>query len=144
VTAVAIRRVVQKLSPTAVLPSMAQMTKLAEQSPQQANRARQSVAKQYIGSLNRAEQAFSLENNHFTVDFYELGLPIKSETDENYRYRLFLLQAPRISKAGGSKSVWSIALPKKPNLKSYVGVVWVNPTVRTDEFPILAIRPVGE
>jgi len=40
----------------------------------QANKARESEAKQYVGSMNRAEQARYLEKSEFTTDFGLLGL----------------------------------------------------------------------
>ena len=65
----------------------------------QANRARQSEAQTYAGSVNRAQQAYYLENNRFAApgavedgDFDDssealaaLGLGIAAET-ENYEY----------------------------------------------------------
>jgi len=55
----------------------------------QANRARQSEAKTYIGSMNRAQQAFYLENSQFTEDLGALGLGIASQTEfYNYDIRL--------------------------------------------------------
>lgn len=51
----------------------------------QANKARESEAKQYIGSMNRAQQAEYLEWSKFTTDFGNLGLGIASNTT-NYVY----------------------------------------------------------
>ncbi|PZV18466.1 MAG: hypothetical protein DCF22_01730 [Leptolyngbya sp.] len=130
--AVEIGRVVQKLSPTATLPSNAKVTSLAERFIQQSIQAKQSEAKQYIGSMNRSEQALFLETDRFTTSLNALGFGIKPET-ENYRYRIFLLQNPRTNRPEFKKAVWSIALPKKPNLKSYAGVVWVTNTTKTNE-----------
>lgn len=53
----------------------------------QANKARESEAKQYVGSMNRAEQARYLEKSEFTTDFGLLGLGIASNTT-NYVYSL--------------------------------------------------------
>ena len=53
----------------------------------QANRARQSEAATYIGSMNRAQQAFYLENSRFTDDLGALGLGISAET-EFYNYEI--------------------------------------------------------
>lgn len=122
-TALKIGRVVQKLSPTATLPINAKVISVAQQFAQQANRARQSEAKQYIGAINRSEQAFFLENDRFTNNLNELGVGIKPETD-NYRYQVFLLRGLPVSRPEFATAVWSIATPKKPNLKSYSGVVW--------------------
>lgn len=51
----------------------------------QANKARESEAKQYVGSANRAEQAYYLEENEFTTSFANLGLGIQTQT-ANYVY----------------------------------------------------------
>ncbi len=47
----------------------------------QANRARQSEAQTYVGSINRAQQAFRLEQTEFSENVSDLGLGIKVETD---------------------------------------------------------------
>ncbi|MBM0743902.1 type IV pilin-like G/H family protein [Phormidium sp. CLA17] len=130
--AIEIGRVVQKLSPKATLPPNAKVTSLAERFIQQSIQAKQSEAKQYIGSMNRSEQAFFLETDRFTTSLNALGFGIKPET-ENYRYRIFLLHNPRANRPEFKKAVWSIALPKKPNLKSYAGVVWVTNITKTNE-----------
>ncbi|MEM9447584.1 MAG: type IV pilin-like G/H family protein [Cyanobacteria bacterium P01_E01_bin.6] len=51
----------------------------------QANRARESEAKQYIGSMNRAQQAFYLDEVDFTSDMSDLGLGLATTTT-NYKY----------------------------------------------------------
>ena len=53
----------------------------------QANKARESEAKQYVGSMNRAQQATYLEKSQFTTDFGNLGLGIASNTT-NYVYSI--------------------------------------------------------
>jgi type IV pilus assembly protein PilA len=53
----------------------------------QANKAKQSEAKTYIGSINRAQQAFFLEDGGYTTDISDLGLGIRSIT-ENYNYEI--------------------------------------------------------
>ena len=47
----------------------------------QANRARQSEATTYVGSMNRAQQAYYLERGRFTEELGQLGLGIAAETD---------------------------------------------------------------
>jgi type IV pilus assembly protein PilA len=56
----------------------------------QANKAKQSEAKTYIGSLNRAQQAYYMENNQFADDgnFGKLGLGIP-QTTANYNYKIW-------------------------------------------------------
>ena len=56
-----------------------------------ANKAKQSQAKQYVGSMNRAQQARFAENGTFSTSVENLGLGIKTETT-NYKYSVDLLQ----------------------------------------------------
>jgi prepilin-type N-terminal cleavage/methylation domain-containing protein len=51
----------------------------------QANRARQSEAQTYVGSINRGQQAYRLEQNQFAPTVADLALGIKIET-QYYRY----------------------------------------------------------
>ena len=51
----------------------------------QANRARQAEAVTYVGSINRAQQAFRLEKTEFSRQVADLGLGIKVRT-EYYDY----------------------------------------------------------
>jgi type II secretory pathway pseudopilin PulG len=81
-----------------------------------ASSARQSEAKTYVGSINRAQQAFFLEKNYFAGNLAALALGIQSET-ENYKYRVMVLE--------GAKAVQNIGLAKNDELKSYTGLVYV-------------------
>ena len=47
----------------------------------QANRARQSEAQTYVGSINRSQQAYRLEEPHFSTKISGLGLGIKVSTE---------------------------------------------------------------
>jgi hypothetical protein len=42
-----------------------------------------SQAKQYIGSINRGQQAYFLEKGHFSDDIAKLGLGIKEQADDH-------------------------------------------------------------
>ncbi|MCG6133909.1 MAG: type IV pilin-like G/H family protein [Nostoc sp. LLA-1] len=92
----------------------------------QANKARASEAKTYTGSVNRAQQAYILENPNFVTDqaeFNKLGLGIKTQT-ENYTYTLGDL---------GGDGADIVALPTTPAanpaiLKGYVGNVAIGQT----------------
>ena len=53
----------------------------------QANRAKQSEAVTYVGSLNRAQQAYRLENREFAPEIPLLNLGIQEST-ENYDYSI--------------------------------------------------------
>ncbi|MCT7955357.1 type IV pilin-like G/H family protein [Laspinema palackyanum] len=65
--------------------------------------------------LNRAQQAYFIENNRLTLDISELGVGIPSE-NENFSYRINSL---------GDRAVHIIAIPKQEDLNSYTGGVFV-------------------
>jgi type IV pilus assembly protein PilA len=87
----------------------------------QATKARQSEGKTYVGSMNRAQQAYQLENNAFTDSLDKLGLGIRSET-ESYSYSIRLG-----TQTGINQTVFNYGTSKRGNLKSYVGGVFVVP-----------------
>ncbi|MBW4561190.1 MAG: type IV pilin-like G/H family protein [Mojavia pulchra JT2-VF2] len=51
----------------------------------QANKAKQSEAKTYVGSMNRGQQAFYTENSSFTSSVDDLGIGVSTATS-NYKY----------------------------------------------------------
>ncbi|MEG4963173.1 MULTISPECIES: type IV pilin-like G/H family protein [unclassified Microcoleus] len=73
-----------------------------------------SEAKQYVGSMNRAQQALFIEKSAFATSVDALGIEIKTETT-NYKYSV------RATK----QTAFNYGLSKKPELKSYVGGVFV-------------------
>lgn len=79
-----------------------------------ANNAKQSEAKQYVGSMNRAQQAYYAEKVAFATSIDALGLGIKTETN-NYKYSI------RATK----KAAFNYALAKDKNLKNYFGGVFL-------------------
>jgi type IV pilus assembly protein PilA len=81
----------------------------------QANEARESEAKQYVGSINRAQQAYYLESSTFTDDLDKLGLGISSETT-NYIYDIELVNRYQVV---------TTATPKNPNIRGFTGSVVV-------------------
>jgi len=82
----------------------------------QANKAKQSEAKQYVASMNKGQQAYYAENSKFSVDptGTELGLGIKTQTS-NYQYVL----ANGATDTGGLVN----ATPLTTSLKGYGGSV---------------------
>ena len=82
----------------------------------QANKARQAEAKQYLGAILRSEQAYFLDNNRFTQSLSDLAVTLP-EASTNYQYVL-----------KPSKTAFHItATPTKSGLKSYSGVVFAFP-----------------
>jgi len=81
----------------------------------QVNKARQSEARQNVGAMNRAQQAYFLENsNKFTVELGDLGVGIKTQT-QNYRYEI---------KGTPGTVVNNYGITLQPKLKSYYGVTY--------------------
>lgn len=77
-------------------------------------KAKQSEAKQYVDSINKAQQAYFAEESVFRTSVEALGLGLKTET-ANYKYSV------RVTK----KAAFSYAVSKQKELKSYVGGVFV-------------------
>jgi len=105
-------RIFQKISEQTTLPANVQVVNLQNQQ----NKARQAEAKQYVGSMNRGQQAFYAENASFSPSIEKLQLGIKSET-ENYSYSIVLSNDKRF--------VQSIGLAKRDGLKNYTGIVYL-------------------
>jgi len=105
-------KVLQKISEQTALPANVTVVNLQAQQ----NKARQSEAKQYVSSMNKGQQAFYAEQARFTSILQELGLSIKSET-ENYSYSIVLSNDKRL--------VQAIGLAKKDGLKNYTGIVYL-------------------
>ena len=108
----------------------------------QANKARQSEAKSYVGSINRAQQAYYLEKSQFSPSLASLGLGIAASTD-NYGYTISTAAAGTAAAAttglpaaatvaalpvSGNSLVNAYGVPKKPALKGYAGVTWLGTT----------------
>ena len=88
----------------------------------QANKAKQSEAKHYIASMNKGQQDYYAEMAEFSNKISDLGLEIKSET-ENYSYN--------ISKVNYSRYIISTATAKNEQLKSYSGIVYLDDNTTT-------------
>jgi prepilin-type N-terminal cleavage/methylation domain-containing protein len=99
----------------------------------QANKAKESEAKQYAGSMNRAQQAKLAEDGGFKTRIDDLGLGIKTQTS-NYQYLIA---------AGGTTSVANQAKPIATALKPYTGSVVVGQNTATSESTSLAVLCVG-
>ncbi|MEQ9671751.1 type IV pilin-like G/H family protein [Coleofasciculus sp. G2-EDA-02] len=96
----------------------------------QANKAKQSEAKQYAGSMNRAQQAYYLEKSAFTTEIGSLGLGIPTQS-ANYQYKI--VETP------AQTGVSNEAISLKSALKSYVGGVKLGTVAATSEATTLAI-----
>jgi serine/threonine protein kinase len=81
------------------------------------HKAKQAEARQNIGAMNRAQQAYFLEENTFTNSIEKLGIGIRAQT-VNYDYSI---QAT-------PKAVFNYGVSRKNGVTSYVGAVFVVPT----------------
>jgi type IV pilus assembly protein PilA len=121
----------------------------------QASKARQSEAKTYVGSMNRAQQSYYLEKQQFAPNLTALAVGI-AQTTENYGYGA-LRNASKTTGTGTQVSVgvYGIANPAGPTsgtgtnpdtvaggtastLKSYVGGVSVSTPTGSNEATTLA------
>jgi len=73
-------------------------------------------ARQYVGSMNRAQEALFIEKSAFATSVDALGLGIKTETT-NFKYSI------RATK----KAAFNYAVAKEKSLQSYVGGVFLVP-----------------
>jgi len=87
------------------------------------NKAKASEAKNNIGAMNRAQQAYYIENNAFSNSFESLGIGIRTQTI-NYEY------STRATKTAAF--TYGIARKGTKNIKSYVGGVFVVPATNVD------------
>ncbi len=87
------------------------------------NKGRQAEAKQNVGAMNRAQQAYYLENKAFSNSLQSLGLGIQPQT-KNYVY----------STRATKMAAFSYGISKKGtnDTKSYVGAVFVVPATNLD------------
>lgn len=103
----------------------------------QANKAKQTEAKLYISSMNRAQQAYYLEQTSFAdqVSFGKLGLGISTQ-HRNYQYR--------IVSAGTIVTNQAQLLSAASPLKAYIGGVKIGSTQHSDETVTLTSLCEGE
>jgi len=80
----------------------------------QANKAKQTEARTYVGAINRAQQAYRLDNLMFGTDLANIGVGI-SQSTKNYTYNM--------SSATSAYGVYVQATPNDSALKPYIGGV---------------------
>jgi type IV pilus assembly protein PilA len=81
-------------------------------------KAKESEAKQYIGSMNRGQQAKYAEDGAFSNSINALGLGIKTQTT-NYKYS--------ISATKNAAFSYAVSIRETKDFKSYVGAVFLVP-----------------
>jgi prepilin-type N-terminal cleavage/methylation domain-containing protein len=109
----------------------------------QANKARESEAKTYVGSMNRGQQAYFLEQNAFVgegpEEFSKLGIGISTQTN-NYTYE--------IAGGGDSTVVTNRGVPfneagNPPTVRAYAGGVSTGEIEDTGETTTFAVLCQG-
>ena len=108
----------EKVSNRTTLPAGTEVIPLGDVGKKQADREQNREAKIGVASMNRAQQAYYIENGKFSTKFNDLGLALKQET-EHFAYKI----APQ-----SSKSVMNIGRAKRRGLSSYVGLVYLTKT----------------
>lgn len=83
--------------------------------------SKQSEAKQYVSSMNKAQQGYFAERGAFATSVNPLGLGIKTETT-NYKY----------SVRGTKQTALNYGVSKQKDLKSYVGGVFLVPVKKVE------------
>jgi type IV pilus assembly protein PilA len=83
----------------------------------QVNKGKQAEARQNVGALNRAQQAYYLENSAFSSDIVQVGIGISTQT-VNYTYTI------SVDDAANPQTVANIGSRVKDpgTLKSYRGL----------------------
>ncbi|MGB3236736.1 MAG: type IV pilin-like G/H family protein [Geitlerinemataceae cyanobacterium] len=95
-----------------------------------AAKAKPAEGRSSVGAAIRAQKAYYLENGKFTDSIGELRLGLQPETN-NYRYQIWI--APErgpfqiLNRTLFSQGVIFTATAKSPNLKSYTGIVGIDP-----------------
>lgn len=86
---------------------------VSEAQVSQTVKAKESEGKQYVSSMNRAQQAYYAENTGFTSSVANLGIGRKAETS-NYKYSI----------STGNKAVFNYGV-SRGNFRSFVGGVFL-------------------
>lgn len=82
----------------------------------QAAHSKQARALKYVGMVNRAQQAFFVENSRFAISTTELGF-INENAPLDYTYTM-------TAGASGFEITSTQAMPTNPALRGYAGVVF--------------------
>jgi len=98
----------------------------------QANKARQSEAQTYVGSMNRGQQAYYLEKSDFATNIDGLGIGVPTSTDY-YKY-----DTAGNGSTGTSAQATSTAVKQKGTVKEYSGIVWLTQDKSSGNYTSLA------
>jgi hypothetical protein len=87
---------------------------LPEITPRMVKKGKQAQARQNVAAMNRAQQAYFLENNQFADSVAKVGIGIKTQT-ENYEYSI----------RATPLTAFEYGVSRKDDLRSYVGGVFL-------------------
>lgn len=99
----------------------------------QAAKARQSEGSTYVGTLNRSQQAFYVENARFAKDMTELKAGVPTDTD-SFKY----------SSTGDTGQATNLADTKAAALKSFKGQVKLNTTTQQADAVLCITENAGQ
>jgi type IV pilus assembly protein PilA len=103
------------------------------------NRNRQAEARIFTGSLNRGQQAYYTEFSKYGDQVDVLDLGIKTETPY-YRYHTYIDSSRKTVKTLNTPQIAiQIGQSKSPELKSYIGAVWISEVPASSDVTTLAI-----
>ncbi|HLP91472.1 MAG TPA: type IV pilin-like G/H family protein [Nostocaceae cyanobacterium] len=102
------------------------------------NRIKGSEAKSNIGAMNRAQQAYFLEKSKFAQSIKEMDIGIKEQT-QNYAYYTKVRGNAAFNYAVARRSHINQNFFDRKPIKSMIGAVFTNPSVKKDELNTVAI-----
>lgn len=100
----------------------------------QSNKAKQSEARTYVGTLNKGQQAYYTEKNRFGSDINILGIGVKTAT-VNYTYASAGTSSATVSSNNATSKGTALAVA----LRGYAGSVQLNVVATTSDVTSLAI-----
>ena len=103
----------------------------------QSNKAKQSEAKTYVGTLNKGQQAYYTEKSQFGSNIDILGIGVKSDT-VNYTYSSTRTVDNTAGNVSNNNSL-SLGTSKVIALRGYAGRVQLNVVSTTSDVTSLAI-----
>ncbi|MBD2151155.1 type IV pilin-like G/H family protein [Pseudanabaena sp. FACHB-1277] len=102
----------------------------------QANKAKQSEAKTYVGTLNKGQQAYFTEKNRFGTDLDILGVGVKRQT-ENYD---FGTSTPTYDGTNPTANfATTFGNPRAVAIRGYIGRVQLSRVDATSDITSLAV-----
>lgn len=107
-----------KISDNTDLPPGAEPISLVDLLQGQAAKARESAAKNQLGAINRAQQAYRLEYPTFASSIEALQIGKVVDLGAYYDFKII---------SANSQQTYATATAKKPGLRSFSGVVTVDP-----------------